>query len=419
MAEWLVLQLSRTPDEQCGWIITDERGQSTRELRTGSLSSAAADGPGRRIAAIVPSGDVLSTEVELPPAKSGVKAHQVAPYALEEQLASDVETLHFAVGARNDSNGRTAVSVVTLELMTQWRESLKSVGLEPDVVCSEAALLPDNPGHTVVLLDGDTLSVRRSGGTPVTLPAADLPVALQAGLGTDLSGEHVIFYATPQDWNDHTIAIEVVRGHCASFKAQLLNAGLLPLLAPQLPLGNFVNLLGGDFAPKRAMGNDWRRWRVAASLAVALLVVHVAGLSYELVRDRHSERTLDDAIGNVARRAMPGDPGTGAVRSRVEKRLLASQGGASEGGMLPGLTAVAQAVSSVHNTAMQSFNFRKEGMELRLKAHDATSLDQIDQNLHANGWQAEITSGAQAGADYEGHIQVRPGGGAPPARHPR
>lgn len=419
MAEWLVLQLSRNLEDQCGWILADEHGQPSSAPRLGSLAVAAGDGAGRRVAALVPSGDVLMTEVDLP-VKSGVKAQQMAPYALEEQLASDIETLHFAVGARNELNDRTAVAVVTRELMNQWREALKAVGLEPDVICAEAALLPDNPGHTVVLLDRDTLSVRRAGGIPLALPADDLPAALHASLGTELANEHIIFYATPQDWHRHTAEIEALRDQCASFKAQLLNSGVLPLLAPQIPAGQFLNLLGGEFAPKRSRGNDWHRWRLAASLALALLVVHVAGLSYELIRDKQSEKLLDDTIGNVARRTLPGDPGTGAVRSRIEKRLLAAEAGTGDAGMLPALTAVAQAVGSIGtgNASLQSFNYRKDGMELRLKAQDAASLDHIDQHLRGDGWQAEITSGAQNGASYEGRIQVRPGGGTP-ARHAR
>ena len=406
MSEWLILQLSRNVEEQCGWMLCDDHGQALSAPRVGSLAMAANEAPGRRIAALVPSGDVLITDVELP-VKGGVRAQQVAPYALEEQLAADIETLHFAVGERDEVSGRTTVAVVTRELMNQWTDALKGAGLTPEVICGEAGLLPDNPGHTVVLLDRDTLSVRRSGHTPLSLPAGDLTAALEASLGAELAPENVIFYATPQDWHRHAAEAEALRDRCASFKAQLLNAGVLPLLAPQVMASHFVNLLGGDFAPKNSLGNDWRRWRLAASLALALLVVHVAGLSYELVRDRHSEQLLDDAIGNVARRALPGDPGTGAVRSRIEQRL-AAQAGTGNGGMLPALTAVAQAVSSVNGATLQSLNYRKDGMELRLKARDASSLDHIDQNLRNNGWQADITSGAQNGSDYEGRIQVRP-----------
>ena len=419
MAEWLVLQLSRNLDDPCGWMIADERGQPLSAPRVGALGTAGQEAAGRRVAVLVPSGDVLMTDVELP-VKGGVRAQQVAPYALEEQLAADVETLHFAVGPRDEISNKTAVAVVTRDLMKQWTEALEAAHLHPEIVCAEASLLPDNPGHTVVLLDRETLNARRAGSLPVALPASDVTAALEASLGPDLATENVIFYSTPQDWHRHAAQIEAIRPRFASFKAQLLNAGVLPLLASQLMSGQFVNLLSGDYAPKRSLGNDWRRWRLAASLAAALLVVHISGLSYELVQQRHSEQQLDDAIGSVARSAMPGDSGTGSVRARMQAKLASVSGGGSTG-LLPALSAVAQAVSSVNGATMQSLNYRKDGMELRLKAHDATSLDRIDQSLRNNGYQADITAGAQNGADYEGHIQVHtstPAAATPAKRSP-
>jgi general secretion pathway protein L len=418
MAEWLILQLSRGLEERCGWMLADEHGQPLSAPRVGALAQAASEAGGRRVAAVVPSSDVLMTEVELPQ-KSGVRAQQVAPYALEEQLAADIETLHFAVGSRNPQTGRTPVAVVTRALMEQWLAALNAEGLAPAVICGEAALLPDNPGHTVIMLDGDTLSVRRAGQMPLALPAADMAAAIEASFGPELAVDNLIFYATPQDWHRHSSEAEALRGRCASLKVQLLNAGPLPLLAPQLAAGHFVNLLAGDFALKHSFGGDWRRWRLAALLAVALFAVHIAGLSLELVQQHRSERALDEAIGTVARRALPGDPGTGAVRSRVEQRLLAAQGQSGGSGLLSGLAALAQALGGVNGASVQGLSFRDGGLDLKLKASDAASLERVDQALRHGGWQAELTSGTAAGSAYEGRIQMRPAGSAANPRHSR
>jgi general secretion pathway protein L len=417
MAEWLILQLSRGPEERCGWMLANEHGVPLGAPRVGTLAQAAGDAGGRRIAALVPSSDVLMTEVELPQ-KSGVRPQQIAPFALEEQLAADIETLHFAVGPRDDGTGRTTVAVVTRALMDHWLAALKAEGLAPDVLCGEAMLLPENPGHTVVMLDGDMLSVRRAGKTPLALPAGDMAAALEASLGPELAGDNLIVYATPQDWHRHASEAEALRSRCGSLKVQLLNAGALPLLAPQLTGGHFINLLSGDFALRHSYAGDWRRWRLAAVLAASLFAVHVAGLSLELVQQHRSEHVLDEAIGNVARRALPGDSGTGAVRSRVE-RLLAAQGQAGSSGLLSALAALAQAVSSVSGATVQALSFREGGLDLKLQAGDAASLERVDQALRNGGWQAELTSGAAAGTAYEGRIQMRPAGAATPARHSR
>ena len=54
---------------------------------------------GRRVCVLVPGTDVLLAEPEFP-VKAGAKLQQVVPYALEEQLAEDIDDLHFAIGKR-------------------------------------------------------------------------------------------------------------------------------------------------------------------------------------------------------------------------------------------------------------------------------------------------------------------------------
>lgn len=415
MAEWLILQLPRSGESSCNWMAVDASGYALGAPAEGALADAAAECAGRKVALVVGSGDVLLTDVELPP-KSGVRPQQLVAYALEEQLAADIDTLHFAVGARDDGSGRTAVAVVTRALMDGWLNELKANGITAAAICPGASLLPDNPGHTVVLLDGDTLSLRRAGRPALALPADDIATALEASLGAELAADNLIFYASPKDWHLRSKDIESVRQHCASLKAQLLNAGPLPLLAPQVATGSYINLLTGEFAPQVTHGTSWRRWRLAAILAAALFAVHVGGLSLELLQQHRSESALDAEIGAIARKALPGDSGQGPVRSRIEQRLLAAQGDASGSGFMPALAALAQALGNAHGTTLQALSYRDGGLDLKLKASDAESLERIDQALRSNGWQAELTSGGAAASGYEGRIQMRRGG-APARAH--
>ena len=116
-----------------------------------------------------------------------------------------------------------------------------------EVLCAEAALLPENPGHTVVMLDGDMLSVRRAGQPPLALPAADMAAALEASLGPELSADDLIVYATPQDWHRHSTDAEALRSRCAILKVQLLSSGPLPLLAPQVAAGLHLDRIADAF----------------------------------------------------------------------------------------------------------------------------------------------------------------------------
>ena len=415
MAGWLVLQLSRGAEERCGWMVADDHGAPLATPRVGSLTEAAHEAVGRRLAVLVPSSDVLLTEVELP-LQGGVRPQQVVPFALEEQLAADIETLHFAVGVRSDSSLRTPVAVVMRALMRHWLDMLQGAGLTPEVLCSEAALLPENPGHLVALIDGDTLCLKRAAQALPAMPADDIGAALEASLGTALAQEHLFFYATPTDWHRFSSQVEALRGRCASLKIQLLSAGPLPLLAPQLLSGHYINLMSGDFALKLPAGAGWRRWRIAALLAVALFAVHVGGLTLQLLQQHRSERTLDAAISDLAHQALPGDSGRGNVRSRVAARLLDAQSQASGAGLMGALASLANALQGVNGASLQALSYRDGGLDLQLKTNDAASLDRIDQSLRGEGWQADLTSGTPAGGAYQGRIQMRPPDSSP-VRH--
>jgi hypothetical protein len=68
---------------------------------------------------------------------------------------------------------------------------------------------------------------------------------------------------------------------------------------------------------------------------------------------------------------------------------------------------------------VQAVSFREGGLDLKLKASDAASLERIDQALRNGGWQAQLTSGTPAGSAYEGRIEMRPAGAASTAKRAR
>ncbi len=58
---------------------------------------------------------------------------------------------------------------------------------------------------------------------------------------------------------------------------------------------------------------------------------------------------------------------------------------------------------------MRALNYKDGALQLKLRASDARSLDQINQNLRSAGWQAELVSGGADGDAFEGNIQLRGG----------
>src|SRR6185312_8385326 len=419
MADWLLIRLARDPAADASWLVADGAGRIVAREQHGALAEASALASGRRVCAVAPASDVVLTEADVP-LKSGIRAQQVVPFALEEQLADDVESLHFALGRRAADSPRVPVAVISRTLLEGWLGALATAGLKPEAVFAESELAPINPGQAVAVLEGDDAIVRAPGALPVTMPIAALPEALQLARPSPADGEVIaaeppggrglVLYTGAAEWHRHARIVESLRDRFDGIKVQLLTEGPLPLYAQRVAAataGGAINLLQGPYAPASSLASGWRAWRVAAVLLVALVALHAAGSATELYSLSRAERSVNVAIEQTFRAAMPGEHNAIDAQRRMAQRLASLRGGESYG-LLAALGALAEARASAGDTAIRALQFRDGALHLVLAAPNAESLDRLSQSLRAHGWQADLTSGNTTGSHYEGRIDIRP-----------
>jgi general secretion pathway protein L len=411
MADWLLLRLPREGEDSATWLVTDARGAPLAAPEAGTLALAAPRAAGKRVCVLVSGTDVLLADPELP-AKAGVKLQQLAPYALEEHLADDVERLHFAIGKRTTDAVRTPVAVVARALLDEWLATLRAADIEAEIMYADSDLLPENPGSAIALLEADAVFVRPPGEMPVTLPADALGEALEIARAGTRGGEAnprgLILYTGAEEWQRHSAQVEAARAHFEGIKVQLLTGGPLTLFAQQLASDTPINLLQGAYAPTNARAVGVRAWRVAAALLGALVALHVVGKVTELQVLKKRERAVDASIRDVFHSAMPGVQSTTDARRRMEARLTAARGASQ--GLLPALQALVMARDVTPGTSVQAITYRDGTLDLKLSAHDAASLERVGENLRSRGWQANLTGGNNVADGYEGHMQVKASG---------
>ncbi len=427
MADWLLIRIGNDPGT-VDYLAADGAGRIMQNLRTGSLADAAQHMAGRRVCVLAPASDVLLTDAEVP-VKSGARYQQIVPFALEEQLAEDIESLHFAVGRRVGESPRIPVAVVSRALIDGWLNHLRDAGIAPDCLYADSSLVPENPGQAVLVLSGDSVILRAADKPPVTLPltalaealellrppvppagaepaTADAPRSAVDGFG----GNGLVVYAGENEWQQYGPAIEAVRSHFERLSVQLLPDGPLGLFAQSLPGTSAINLLQGTYAPASPLAGGFKAWRIAAAMLVGLLVLHGIGSAAQLMMLERTERRLDDAIGETFEQAMPGEHNASNARRRMEARMASLQGSTDSAGLLAMLSAVAQARNGATGTAVQALSYRQGMLELQVTAPGAAALDRISQQLRTGGWQADLTSGTSSSGAYQGRIQMKPGG---------
>lgn len=408
MTETLVIRLRSIDDAPASWLIIDGNGARSGSLHNGPIADALGLAQGRRTVVVLPASEVTLAEPDLPPVRGAARLAQAVPFALEEYLASDLEQLHFAVGTRNPAASATPVAIVARSTLERWRAAWESAGIHPDAAHAESSLVPAAPNATVLVLDEGTLHVKRPGAVAFALDAVPPAGALELALGSadDEAGEHVTFYATPDDYEAHKDVIEALRTRTATLQVKLLPDGALPLFAAQLPTARPVNLLQGTYSPPSTWHSGLRRWRMPAALAVATLLVFLGVQGFQLWQLSQANKRLDAEILQTFNSILPGQP---VVDPRAQIQGVLARAGGGHGALLPAVSLLAQAVAQAPAARIEGLNFRGGVLELRVIAPNVETLDGIRQTMGSRGAQVELQSTTPRENSVEGRLQVRLG----------
>jgi general secretion pathway protein L len=413
MPHSLLLRLPPAGQEETEWLTLDEAGAPTPTRQRGSLSLAAAVWRTGRVVVLAPATQILLAEPELPPG-SGTKLARAVPFALEEQLTEDVDLLSFAIGRRR-GNGGTPVAVVSRAVLTAWLSELNAAGFDPQAIYADISAMPENPGQTVLWLEKERLAVRRPGALPFAVELSPVKEALViAGVIADpldsaepKPKESAILYVTREDWARVQGEFEDLLEDFASLKVQLLTDGPLPWLARGLEAPEAVNLLQGEFSRTTDYSARWRQWRLAAALAVALLVVHVAAQALQIRHAKHESAALDAEISQLFSSAMPGDALTDPRRQMQAKLERIRKSGAGPQYFLRTLQTLSGALAVTPKTAISALSYREDALDMTVSAPSLAALSQLTQFVGKEGLAAEIQSSNPVAAGVEAHLHVR------------
>ena len=395
-------------------MILDDCGAPTPTRQRGSLSLAAAVWRSGKIIVLAPATQVLLAEPELPPG-GGAKLARAVPFALEEQLTEDVDQLSFAIGHRRTS-GTTPVAVVSRPVLQGWIADMSAAGLDPQAIYADISLIPENPGQTVLWLEKDRLAVRRPGAIPFAVELSPVKEALVvAGVIADpleereepKPKESAVLYVTREDWARVQGDFEDLLEQFEALKVQLLPDGALPWLARGINAADSVNLLQGEFSRAKDYGESWRRWRVAAALAAALLVVHVAAQALQIRQAKKQSAALDTEISQVFTLAMPGETLSDPRRQMQSRLERIHKSGAGPQYFMHTLEVLSGALAATPKVTINALNYRDNAVDMTLSAPSLAALSQLTQFTAGKGLTAEIQSSNPVASGVEAHLHVR------------
>ncbi|MCK8517026.1 type II secretion system protein GspL [Methylonatrum kenyense] len=403
MAERLILFLGDDPDGPLHWLQLD---QAERVLERGVLVGDEA--LPAELTASPATGLAAGTRVLLAkarvPTRSRQKLLQALPYAMEDQLADDVDTLHFALGQR-DTEGAWGVAVVERDWLDRWQQRLAELGITLQRLIPETLCLPLASDHWCALLHAGQAVVRTGQQAGFAADHETLAVLLDAALeeaGEDAPQEIRLLHAgaLPEDLDDTALPLQ----------PEALQAPR-DWLAAHSRDPHAINLLQGDYANNRIDRSLLRPWAAVAALFVAWMVLLSGSLVLEQRQLRAELAALDAAVLETLREVFPQATDVRQARDRLQTRLgqLEAGDGPDHGdGLLETLRLIGPILRQDEAITLSGMSWRGGNLEIELQGDSLQQIDRLSRQLNAaNGISAEVRSASSGNEAVQGRLLVR------------
>ena len=354
--------------------------------------------PGR-VVVLVSVDDVLSASCVVP-GRSVAQMRRAVPYAVEEFVADDIDTMQVACAdlVRNEP---VRCLVAPRSSVEEWLALLAAAGIQPGFMTADAMALSDD-GDVDVLFEDEHALVRSAH----QMACVDLPNLAEV-LGGVIGGAVA---------SDRPPCLRLINGTMADLQGldQEVEVEEVPVETSVLAYlaggfdGQAVNLLQGDYAVKRRPTGAWSRWQPVAAAAGIWFMVGVAVLAAQGFWAEYKASRFQEQAVELYRTLYGVDRVAGNPAARM-RRLLGQTTGTDES--FHGLTGqFGEGLSGIpgqYELRGVTYSTRR-GLDADLIVADDAVLERLGASLRQLGLEMEVisTDSAQPGGRIGARLRV-------------
>ncbi|USD65181.1 type II secretion system protein GspL [Vibrio sp. SCSIO 43136] len=361
MSEFLTVRLNSEPNEPIMWAVWSTSQQeviASGELMSEEDFSALSDyAQQRQTLLLLPTDKVLMREVEIP-AGASRQFETMLPYLVEDDVAEDVDDLHFHVLSK--ASGKAWISAVNRSYFASVLESLAQANITPLRVMPDTLAMPWQPNSVSAIGLGQQWLFRdqQHHGFAVQenwLPLVDI-VAEQESASEEAPSVVINSY-TP-----------IPESKAQSW--QLAPAELPMALLSQGAIASKVNLLSGEFKPSSSWLKYWKVWRKVAVAAVLLVSVLGAKTWLEVNKAEQTAAQYRAESERIFRQVFPDKrkiPTVSYLKRQMQQEEQRLSGGSQGDDVMQWLAKLPLALEQSKGMQVQSVKYDSARGEVRLQ----------------------------------------------------
>jgi general secretion pathway protein L len=344
-------------DEQCLCLRLDENGQVDAPLAVRSMNELRLLQNNARTIVVLPTESSSLHEIELPWLGER-KARAAIPYALEEQLAQDVLTLHFAFDRKHYQNHHYLVGVTDKQLLVDLIAKFDALNLRFDLLTLDWFAL--NEGEACVTEYGLLIHDNLFKG------------ALRGELA-DLYLSNIQRNAQLFAFNDSIPLLQ---------KLNVISIDNLSSVwvAQRLLQSNMMNLCQGELQHDTRQQSS-KQWYWVSGMMASLLVVSIFLFKGIYLHSLNTHITdIDKKIAVIFREFFPEAQQVTSPKFRISQLLKSGSVTSDTSSLSIMLDKLAHAVSGSQMTINQ-FHFQNQVLSVMLVSNDFAALEALQQRL--------------------------------------
>ena len=382
MSERLIIRLGSNAQESISWLQFNDKAQEV--IGSGVLSDMTAlnqltqQARSSIVQILVPGSDISYFEVAVPTTNRR-QAIAAIPFMLEDELADDIEMLHF-VYARSKGE-KQGVYVCKKDKINHWLSWLTQADIAPNCLLPDYLALPRPQEHNIEMLQLDEqLLIRADNTFGYSVPVQWLDIILKQ-LSVDDEPLSIAHYDVneahhrgPHQWHAQPLVLPMLQLSSGLFKPAL-------------------NMLVGEFEQNKQQNSPLTVWRGVAVAASLLVVLFFAQQFIQVNQLEQQQLALKKQSEAIYRQINPNVKRILKLKTRMKNEIAQLSGGRTGSELSAMLAQMQQAFMAVPTLKPASLKYDQRRNELRLQAQ-GDSYQQFEQFKQVLQGQYSVTMGA-------------------------